>query len=201
MPATSLGTDGKLVAVDQGVTVMVDARADIFSSAMAKADPNRGGVLPSAITLVAGGGFIMVGDVKGKTGCTQDEPAAAPDGGTCAGGNTDLATADNASGVIDHKHSQFLVGLFLAKKPGKPGKVLDFTDGENFPALAPVLGQTFFIGDGLTGNRTGEPQKFKIPKGAVTLYLGYADGSGFQGGPGSYGDNTGGVSATVTQQQ
>jgi hypothetical protein len=201
MPTGSLGRDAKLTAIDKAVHVMVDARADIFSAGMIRPDSGRGGVAPSIITLVPGGGFITVADVKGRTGCNADTPAAPPDGGACAGGNTDLQTAGNASGVIDHKHTQFLVGVFLGAKPGKPPKVLDFTDGESFPALAPLLGQTFFIGDGLTGDHTGDAQKFKIPTGAVRLYLGYADGFDFHGAPGWYADNTGGVSLNVAQHQ
>jgi hypothetical protein len=200
MPTNTLGTNGNL-ALEQGTTVMVDARGDIFSAGMLKPDQNRGGVMPSALTLVPGGGFIIVTSVRGKTGCNANTPAAPPDGGWCAGGNTDLLTAGNASGIIDHKHTQPLVGVFLGPKPGTPPQRLDFTDHEAFAELSPLLGQTFYIGDGLTGTGSGVPQRFLIPSGAVMLYLGYGDGYAFQGAPGWYSDNTGGVSATVTQHK
>jgi hypothetical protein len=44
-------------------------------------------------------------------------------------------------------------------------------------------------------------QKFVVPKGATMLYLGYADGFSFQGTPGAYGDNKGGLRVTVTQEK
>lgn len=47
-----------------------------------------------------------------------------------------------------------------------------------FNALSPLLDQTFFIGDGLTGNGTGNAQTFHVPTGATTLYLGIATCSG-----------------------
>src|SRR4030081_1056013 len=61
MPAPSLGTDGPITALDHAVSVLIDARADIFSSGMSKPDATRAGVMPTTITLHAGGGYITVG--------------------------------------------------------------------------------------------------------------------------------------------
>jgi hypothetical protein len=198
MPASSIGTNGHLGS-GQPASVKVDARADIYSAGMSVADQGRGGVLPSALALAAGGGVVTFSNVHGKTGCQSDTPAADADGGGCAGGNTDLQPAGTISGIVDHNHSQFLVGLFLAGAPGKLPPRMDFTGRESFHELSPQLGQTFFIGDGLTGTGSGDVQRFVIPAGASTLYLGIADGSGFQGAPGMYGDNTGGIAVTATQ--
>jgi hypothetical protein len=71
----------------------------------------------------------------------------------------------------------------------------------SFPELRPQLGQSFFIGDGLTGTDSGSQQRFLVPPGATTLYLGFADGYRFQGTPGWYADNTGNVVLRLTQLQ
>jgi uncharacterized protein (TIGR03382 family) len=57
--------------------------------------------------------------------------------------------------------------------------------------LAPLLHQTFFIGDGLTGTGSGSPQTFLVPDAATHLYLGIVDGSYFVGGPNYYDNNRG----------
>jgi hypothetical protein len=66
--------------------------------------------------------------------------------------------------------------------------------------LAPVLNQSFFVGDGQTS--TGTVQQFDVPTGATELYLGIQDSYnfGWSSGmdPGYYDDNTGGFTATVS---
>ena len=60
----------------------------------------------------------------------------------------------------------------------------------------PELGEPFFIGDGETTD--GDVQEVVVPDGAQTLHLGFADGFGFAGAPGAYGDNHGSVDIEVT---
>jgi hypothetical protein len=203
MPTQSLTTDTKLV-VGTEATVMIDARSDVYSATAKKADGPRGGVLPSTITLAAGGGLISFPKVNGKAACVATEGTNA-DGGACAGGNTDLETLGKLSGIKHHQRTMFLVGVFVgAKLPGKPPAILDFSDdakGTKFAKLEPLLGQVFYIGDGKPGEPNGETHDFVIPKGATRLYLGYADGANFQGSPSSYDDNVGGLSVTVLQRK
>lgn len=203
MPKDSLTTDTKLVLGTEA-TVMIDARSDIYSATAKQADGGRGGVLPSMVTLAPGGGLISFPKVIGKASCVAAEGTSA-DGGTCAGGNTDLQTLGKLSGIKHHQRTMFLVGVFVGPKlPGKPPAVLDFSDdakGTKFAKLEPLLGQVFFIGDGKPGEPNGDTHDFVIPKGATRLFLGYADGAGFQGFPGSYGDNVGGLSVTVLQRK
>lgn len=202
MPKDSLSTDGTLER-DRPARFLVEGRSDIYSAGLAAPDPDRQGVLPAKITLAAGAGVIRFPRVAGKAGCVQ-EAAYGPDGGDCVGGDTNLEPAGGISGVVAHERSLFLAGVFLATRaPAVPPPALDFSAaarGVAFPELAPVLGQVFFIGDGLTGTGSGETQRFVVPAGATHLYLGYADGAGFQGAPGWYGDNTGGLDATVVQR-
>jgi hypothetical protein len=94
-----------------------------------------------------------------------------------------------------------LVGVFIV--PGGPTGTapssLDFTatGATSFTSLSPLLDQVFFIGDGLTGDGTGTTQTFYVPVGATELYLGISDAPGYNGTPGSYGDNSGTYNVTV----
>ena len=203
MPDETLGTDATLT-LGAEAKATIDARADIFSAGMAKADGGRGGKLPSKITLAPGGTTITFTKVVGKVGCSGDAAFIA-DGGDCAGGDTDIQSTRNVAGIIAHDRTLFLVGLFVGPKlPAKVPERLDFSpdkQGSAFASLSPKLGQVFFIGDGKTGTGSGVIQKFVIPSGATTLYLGYADAYGFHGTPGAYGDNKGGLGVTMMEQK
>ena len=200
MPAQSQSTDATL-ALGVPSSALIDGRADIYSANAAVPDAGRGGRLPARVTLVAGGGYITFSSVKGKVGCAGAGIQAGPDGGTCAGGNTDILAANGIAGIVDHQKTQFLVGVFLGNaNPARPPARLDFSDaaqGSSFAELSPVLGQPFFIGDGTTPS--GLQQRFVIPPNATRLYLGFADAFSFQGPPGAYADNTGGIAVTLTQ--
>jgi hypothetical protein len=90
----------------------------------------------------------------------------------------------------------FLVGVFLgATEPADPApSILDFTSNADFTSLSPLIGQTFFIGDGASNTGfggNGPRQEFVVPNGATRLYLGFADAYAFVGDPGYYSDNGG----------
>jgi uncharacterized protein (TIGR03437 family) len=93
----------------------------------------------------------------------------------------------------------FMVGVFLddlvPKNPAPPR--LDFTNNESFTTLAPLIGQTFFVGDGLTGTGVGTRQQFVVPAAATRLFLGIADANEWQGDPSWYFDNGGAFTAVV----
>ncbi len=202
MPEQSLSTHGSLER-DKPAHFLVEGRSDIYSAGLALADPERRGVLPARITLAEGAGVLRFMRVAGKAGCVQDA-AYGPDGGDCVGGDTSLEPAGGLSGIVAHERSLFLVGVFLAGPPPETAPAtLDFSTaarGVAFTELAPLPGQVFFIGDGLTGSGSGDTQTFLVPTGATHLYLGYADGASFQGAPGWYSDNTGGLDATIVQR-
>jgi hypothetical protein len=100
----------------------------------------------------------------------------------------------------------YLTGVFvnraIATTPLPPA--LDFTKGEgtSFKTLAPVLNQSFFVGDGRVGSAKGAKQRFLVPAGAQKLYFGITDACGFDGPPSCYFDNKGNfaVSVSVTEQ-
>jgi hypothetical protein len=79
---------------------------------------------------------------------------------------------------------------------------LDFSsigEGTAFAKLTPDIGQIFFIGDGLSGTKTGNSQTFDVPPSATRLYLGLADSGDprKETAPGYYSDNTGAFTITV----
>jgi hypothetical protein len=114
---------------------------------------------------------------------------------------TSSSTGYKSISGIKAPFAGYLVGVFVSKNgPKGPAPAsLDFTTGTGtgFTTIAPELNQTFFIGDGLTGDDTGSLQTFTVPADAATLYLGISDADGFNGPPGAYGDNVGDFSVEV----
>lgn len=91
----------------------------------------------------------------------------------------------------------FLTGVFLGPaNPGTAPSTIDYTTlSSNALSFNPLLGQVFFIGDGLgTGSIV---QQFFVPSGATRLFFGFADGIPGFGSPstpvppGAYTDNSG----------
>ena len=128
--------------------------------------------------------------------------ATSPDGGTCGAINTtNIASYGDISGM-KAPGVMFLAGVFLGGTiPGAAPPDLDFTAlGTSFSELSPEVGQTFFIGDGLTGRGSGSMQHFFVPTSATMLYLGFVDGNGgtpFAGPNSHYSDNFGSVNGTL----
>jgi hypothetical protein len=156
----------------------------------------------------------------------------------CAGGNgadggvyADLPNAsqfnapgNGISGITFTTDSMFLVGVFINSgappttgagpgnlnygNGGPNGTTSNATDA---PTFAPVLNQTFYIGDGTEGFNgvcpgatvsglacvSGQAQIFFVPTGANELFLGFGDGAGGTGSPAFYGDNGGSINTTV----
>jgi len=121
----------------------------------------------------------------------------------------DMASAGGVSGMLLYesvaaaRRVMFLSGVFTSGSvPQSPApSILNFSSsfGSNplstsFTQLSPLLNQSFFIGDGLTGTGTGATQSFFVPNGATHLYLGIVDGSYFVGAPDYYDNNSGSFS-------
>jgi hypothetical protein len=109
---------------------------------------------------------------------------------------------DGISAPISVRYNA-LYGVFLtAATPtgsATPAQ-LNFSAGLNFTALAPGVGQIFFIGDGLTSDTnlndfSGTAQSFLVPVAATRLFLGTGDGVGWYNNSGSFD-----VSVKVVQQ-
>lgn len=118
------------------------------------------------------------------------DPFYGPSGNGLSGSN--LTSLGGISGYIGPQGA--LTGVFLSDalpSSGAPG-TLDFSPGGlgiDFLALAPGIGQIFYIGDGKTSLDVF--QTFIAPVGATRFALGIPDGFGFNGPPGAYDDNDG----------
>jgi hypothetical protein len=110
---------------------------------------------------------------------------------------------EGISGIINEYRFFFLSGVFLGDaEPVDPAPArLDFTNNDDFESLAPEIGQTFFVGDGLSGDGSGVTQRFVVPVGATRLFLGFHDRGPGAGLPGYYSDNSGMLTVDVSQLQ
>lgn len=181
-------------------TAAVGGQSNIFGAGHAVApgpDGGGGGDLPPEIRFTPGAGLTLT--VTGATGTvTPGEgflPSNGADGGTATDGNTDITSFGGISGIIHSNRGMFLTGVFLAdSEPAGAGpERLTFSDPEDFADLSPVIGQTFFIGDGRR-DADGSVQRFRVPTTATRLLLGFADSFAFgnpTNPPGWYDDNGG----------
>lgn len=155
---------------------------------------------PEDFNFTRGAGQVLrFGSVTGATNCCSGSPDTGPDGGfSIGGGTTNILGANGISGIAA-PGQMFLVGVFVnsrrlpvaGSEPAIRTYTADTLDNRRYRTQ---LNQTFFIGDGLTGTGTGDKQKFRVPRRADTLLLGFIDGLGFQSSSGYYGDNTGELS-------
>lgn len=162
-----------------------------------------GGTLPVGINLTPGGSFFTF-SATGNVSLDGGLHGGDADGTTSRAATSSNTGFGSISGITAPGVG-YLVGVFIG--PGGPTgaapTALDFAT-TSFTSLSPLLDQTFFIGDGLTGDGTGTVQDFVIPTGATALYLGFSDAGGingvpFIGAPFDYGDNVGSLSVNYTE--
>lgn len=188
-----------VAAPAHAVSVSIDAQSNIF-----RASPTGGGggVLPVSFSFTAGAGQALTfSSVTGVTNCCgSSSPATPPDGNAATTfGNTNVNSSGGISGIIG-PGEMFLVGVFVDSSGsfGAAPTRLDYNSvlSTSSASYSPLLNQTFFIGDGLTGSGSGDVQQFLVPELADTLFLGFADAAAFNGNPGFYTDNRGALAAT-----
>ena len=166
---------------------------------------SAGGTLPDGIILPAGATsitFSVTGSVILNVGTGNNTNN--PDGIGAAVSSSFESGSGSISGLTA-PNAGFLTGVFIA--PGGPSgpapTALNFiTLGTSFTSLSPLIDQTFFIGDGLTGSGAGTTQTFFVPTGASELFLGISDACGYNGPPNCYSDNSGsfGVSSDIATE-
>jgi hypothetical protein len=183
------------------VTFTVDATDNIFGAGHSTA-PNpsggSGGLLPPTFSLPTDAVSITFSDVTGSITLSNGVFAPyGPDGGTSA---SNIGSVGGISGIQDGNGVGFLTGVFMSNsEPADPApSPLNVTGDTNFSSISPVLDQTFFIGDGLTGTGSGTTQTFFVPVGATRLALGFADANNYNGLPGQYQDNAGSESGAFS---
>ena len=187
--------------------VDVSGQANIYGAGLTfPPDPGGGGggVLPVQVDLSALGNpqaldFPAIsGAVSGWVG--GPDPYSGSDGGPYWGGVTNVPAYGGISGIEDDTSTMFLVGVFLGSsgQPAAPPPILNVTNANSDTSFSPLIGQQFFIGDGRAAANV--LQTFNVPRGATTLYLGFAENFQFAFArrlPGYYGDNGGSVSVNV----
>ncbi|MEG4292504.1 hypothetical protein Q5692_26720 [Microcoleus sp. C2C3] len=163
-----------------------------------------GGQLPPLYNFAAAPGQVLTfSNISGivNYGASPETSNASGDGRPYFSG-TNILSYGGISGIRNDSGLGFLVGVFLndSEPTGSGPSPLNFTNNTSFAELSPLLNQTFFIGDGLTGSGSGSIQRFLVPEQATRLFLGFADAGSVQGLPGTYNDNTGSVVANFELQ-
>jgi len=198
----------------------VTATTSIFKAGGATSAGGDDGISPTAFALGSGGGSLTFDSVTGTVTCgtvagfcngagapapTSNGPDGTAYTGMAAGATNITSPGSGISGVSFTGREMFLVGVFLdASTPaGAPPATLAYTPifADSATIFAPLIGQVFYIGNGLTGGPTdaaGVTQTFLVPVTGTRLFLGFADASGFVGAPAMYGDNQGSLSGNFT---
>ena len=201
------------VTVDGSDAIFIAGRSDLSSIPPLDGNPNafilvrHAFITPEAIVEtpppfipVSGGDVIRVADpAEGGVNFFNGfgSPFFGPGGNGVGGSN--LFSLGGISGYIGPEGP--LAGVFLddsIPNSGPAPATLDFSPsglGLDFPSLSPVLGQVFYIGDGVTGGN--DFQEFTSPSNATRLFLGIPDGFNFDGPPGAYDDNDGAYQVRV----
>ena len=194
------GAAGASHATDLSAPRAVLGTANIFGAGYNDAPApggGGGGTAPPGWRLPAGETRVVT--FPSITGLVNPLSGSSPDNGPEGDhgangfGPSDFESLRGISGIVDSKNKMFLVGVFLGEgEPSLPAPPrLDFTDKERFGTLAPVVGQTFFIGD-------GSGRRFEVPKNATRLYVGFADAYPYARQAGYYYNNGGRLEVVAT---
>jgi hypothetical protein len=201
----------------QNAVINVDSHTDIYQAGGYNDDAGQGAIPPFAYVFPARPGQVLTFlSVAGQWTCNSgEEPPYSADGTTTVGvcyPRANISPTGPFSGYDNTDYQGAMVGMFLeCGLPTKRAPTLRFyvNDGSqggiktDFEVLQPEIGQVFFVGDGLTGTGTGQPQMFLVPPTATHLYLGYVDtcsSSGYSS-PGCYFDNAGAITVTFKISQ
>jgi hypothetical protein len=178
-------------------TILVNGNANIYGAGHATPPAPEGagaGTLPPSFTLGVGNTltFSASGLITYNGGGNYYGAE-----GAGFGGGSHYSSIGGISGIFHATHRMFLIGVFTdgTEPAGGGPPILDFTN-DAFSSVSPLLNQTFFVGDGLTGHASGSVQQFYTPAGATKLFLGFADGDNL---PGTYIDNSGTITVEVNQ--
>jgi hypothetical protein len=200
LPSAAEAGTASLSPSGSSSTLTIDAVDNIYGAGLSQApDPggNGGGKVPVDVPIPSGTTWISVSDVNGTVGNAVGVTNG-PDG---RAGTSSITATGSISGLTDSTSLFYLTGVFLdgpqPSPASTPPTTLNFSDNHSFTSLSPELDQVFYVGDGLTGTGSGDVQYFQVPTDATDLYLGFVDGSSFDGPPGTYSDNSGSLSAVV----
>ena len=208
LAAIGLGLAVTNVNPVQAAQLNISGNSNIFGAGKISAPApggGTGGQLPPLFNFAAAAGQVLTFSNISGTINYSASPATSSNGigdGRAFLSGTNISSYGGISGIRNNKAIAFLVGVFLndSAPTGSGPSALDFTNNTSFAELSPLLNQTFFIGDGLTGSGLGSIQRFLVPDQATRLFLGFADGFNVQGLAGYYNDNTGSLVANFDIQ-
>jgi hypothetical protein len=189
------GSDSRGIVVHKPVEtgLAIDARATIYGAGQAGL-PDPFALPPAFVRFAPGVGKALT--VTSTSG--QVTSGGISNGADGSSASTDVGALGGLSGIRVNGRHMFLAGVFLTdsapQEPAPPPLALGNT---GFALLAPVIGQVFYIGDGLTGTGSGQRQVFAVPPGATRLFFGFADSSAPGATASGYGDNSGILNAGV----
>ena len=171
------------------------------------------GVSPASYVFDAmGGQILMFSSVSGKWTCAKGIAPFGPDGATSCPMVNFAGSVGPFSGYTAMDFQGALVGVFLedtfrspaprasrfyamTKSQGAISTGLS-SSSQRVAMYVPLIGQIFFIGDGVSGTGAGSTQFFTVPETATHLYIGYVDScSATSSVPGCYADNEGTLTA------
>ena len=197
-----------LAGAVNAATVTVDAQTNIFLAGDTSQGPGTGtglGIAPTVengaiFSFAAGNNLVLRMDsVTGQTTTSTTSGFFGADGN---GGAINITSSGGIAGMRNFRRG-FLAGVFLSSATppvdGAQPPRANYTTGvitNQDLSFAPLLNQTFFIGDGI--NNDGAIQDFFVPTGADTLVFGFLDGANFVGQPQNYFDNEGSLTASFT---
>jgi hypothetical protein len=184
-------------------TLVVNAKDVIYAAGGNSSAAAADGKAP--VDIGVNGGSTLTFAVSGRITLdltTGDNYNDADGFGAPPRANPSCSTGAGSISGMCAPHAGYLVGVFVPTGGptgvAPPGLGFVLPGATSFTSLSPELDQVFFIGDGLTGNRTGATQSFIAPPGASLLYLGISDACGFRGRPSCYGDNVGNFTVNVS---
>ena len=170
----------------------VQATASVYGSGDGSTAPVTVALLPTTNYLT----FGVTGSISFNGGGNYNDPD-----GVGSASSSNISGINGLSGISSYD-AGYLAGVFLdaaGVSATTPASLVYANNAATaLASYSPLLNQVFFIGDGLTGDGTGSLQKFFVPSGATRLLLGFADAGGYNGVPGSYGDNLGSLNVTST---
>jgi hypothetical protein len=206
------------------VLLQVNAIDDIYLAGQSSSPSVDAGALPAVqgFSPIAGNSYEVqftgpgIPNGSGITGTvtpcvtTPGCPSGGADGMPAAAPGTNVSAPASVTTTLSQiqysGEAMFLVGVFLGPtglpvsqvasigQYGTPGNTLSTTAA----SYSPLLGQVFFIGDGLDGTGSGNIQNFIVPTGATQIFLGFADAmGGFSGPAGAYFDNAGSLNVNL----
>lgn len=204
MRAICVSTVMAIAGVGYAAEIVVDGKCNIFGAGLVTPPApggGGGGVLPVLVPLAGHPyGYVELTSVTGSVSAGVGFALHSADGGTSASGTTDVLSLGGISGLVHANRTLFLTGVFLgpASATNPAPARLDVTNANTVASFAPLLAQSFFMGDGRDASLN--MQRFYIPAGATRLYLGFVDALEFGNPtdlPGFYNDNSGTLRVTT----